>query len=218
MFRGDHPDLRRVFHRAGSVVRTGSEQLLLALCAEPVGAILARHGATERSVAEAILAAAPMGAGAAADRETLAVLGIDVDALLDSAALDRPPAGEPMLPFGGATARRRCARLRIGLDAQAAYEASLRLALARHEREHRPEHLALTLVALDPGVAWVLGHANVDATALLADLAAEYPVTRWRPGRRSLYRDLIRRYEHTTGRAVTSWDGFTRTALVGVPA
>ena len=44
----------------------------------------------------------------------------------------------------------------LGLDAQAVYEASLRLALARREREHRPEHLALALVTLDPGAAWVL--------------------------------------------------------------
>jgi hypothetical protein len=218
MFRGDHPDLRRVLGRARSVVRTGSEHLLLALCAEPLGEILARHGVTERSVAEAVLQAAPMGAGAAADRETLAVLGVDVDALLNLAVLDRPPAREPLLPFGGAKARRRCARLGIGLDAQAAYEASLRLALARRDREHRPQHLALTLVALDPGVAWVLDHVNVDAAALLADLAAEHPATRWRPGRRSMYRDLVRRYENTTGRSVTPRDRAAWTALLGVSA
>jgi hypothetical protein len=81
--------------------------------------------------------------------------------------------------------RRRlyCARLTppLGLDAQAAYAAGLRLALARREREHRPEHLALALIALDSGVAWVLKTANVDRKALLADLAATFPPPRRNP-------------------------------------
>jgi hypothetical protein len=114
--------------------------------------------------------------------------------------------------------RRRpyCARLTppLGLDAQAAYAAALRLALARREREHRPEHLALALIALDPGVAWVLKTANVDRKAVLADLAATFPPPRHNPlltAERRLalparHRDLVRRYQRTTGRAVTSAD------------
>ena len=90
------------------------------------------------------------------------------------AGVPGPPAdaGTGVFPLGAARARRRCARLRppIGLDAQAVYAASLRLALARWERHHRPEHLALTLVALDPGAHWVLHAAGVDTAVLLGDL------------------------------------------------
>ncbi|GAA5180048.1 Clp protease N-terminal domain-containing protein [Rugosimonospora acidiphila] len=227
MFRGDHPDLRRVVHSAMVTARdfghprTGSEHVLLALTAAggAVAAVLGRHGATEAVVQEAVRHAAPLGAGAAADRESLVPLGIDVDGFfsrLRPATLDRPTKPEPLLPFGAAKARRRCARLNppLGLDVQATYEASLRLALARRDREHRPEHLALSLVALDPGAAWVLSGAGADTRALLADLAIAYPPPRRnlllraerRVGQRSRRRDLIRRYERTTGRTVTSAD------------
>lgn len=178
-------------------VRVGSEHLLLALTAlgsgvagsgaglaggsvgaaradgglgETVSAVLARHGVTAVAVLEAVRQAAPRGAGACADRDLLAPLGIDVDGVLAGmgpSVLDRVTGGEPMLPLGAARVRRRCARLvpPLGLDAQAAYEASLRLALARRDREHRPEHLALCLVALDPGVAWVLRAVHVENRA-----------------------------------------------------
>ncbi|MHB1592838.1 MAG: hypothetical protein ACYCO9_00170 [Streptosporangiaceae bacterium] len=63
----------------------------------------------------------------------------------------------------------------LGTDAQASYQASLRLALARHEHQHRSEHLALTLVSIDPGVDWLLTHIGIDARELLADLAAVFP-------------------------------------------
>jgi ATP-dependent Clp protease ATP-binding subunit ClpA len=225
MFRGDHPDLRHVVHQAVATAhelghpRTGSEHVLLALSAAggAVTAALGRHGATEAAVQEAVRQAAPLGAGAAADREALAPLGIDVDRFfsrLGPAVLDRPTTHEPLLPFGAAEARRRCARMEppLGLDARAAYEASLRLALARRDREHRPEHLALSLVALDPGAAWVLSAAGTDTPALLADLANAFPPpmrnmllrAERRIGRRSRHQDLVRRYQRTTGRTVTS--------------
>lgn len=227
MFRGDHPDLHRVMHQAVGVarelghLRTGSEHLLLALSAAggAVAAVLGRHGATEAVVRAAVRRAAPLGAGAAADREALAPLGIDMDRLfsrLGPTALDRPTAPEPLLPVGAARARRRCARTKppLGLDAQAAYEASLRLALARRDRQHRPEHLALSLVGLDPGAAWVLGALGAEAPVLLADLADAFPPPRRnvllraerRIGRRLRHHDLVRRYQRTTGRAVTSAD------------
>ncbi|OKI37592.1 Clp protease N-terminal domain-containing protein [Saccharothrix sp. CB00851] len=182
-----------------------------------VAAVLARHGATPAAIRDAAHLAAPLGAGGAVDQAVLAPLGVDLDRLLGGTpALDRRAGREPLLPFGAAKARRRCARLTppLGLDAQAAYEASLRLALARREREHRPEHLALALIALDPGVAWVLKTAGVDREALLADLAATFPPPRRNPlltldrgiGHRVRHRDLVRRYERTTGRAVTSTD------------
>ncbi|WP_308257156.1 Clp protease N-terminal domain-containing protein [Saccharothrix luteola] len=182
-----------------------------------VAAALLRHGATPSAIRHAAHLAAPLGAGGAADRAVLAPLGVDLDQLLGGTpALDRPPGREPLLPLGAAKARRRCADLTppLGLDAQAAYSASLRLALARREREHRPEHLALALTALDPGVAWVLKTAGVDREALLADLAATFPPPRRNPlltverrlGHRVRHRDLVRRYQRTTGRAVTSAD------------
>jgi hypothetical protein len=222
MFRGDHPDLGRALGRALATARdlghprTGSEHLLLALTATgAVSATLAHHGATEAAILAAVRQAAPLGAGAAADRDTLAPLGFDgFLSRLSPTTLDRPTRREPLLPFGGAKARRRCARLSppLGLDAQAAYEASLRLALARRDRDHRPEHLALCLVALDPGAAWVLNAAGVDTAALLAGLAGTFPPPRRnlllraerRIGRRSRRHDLVRRYQRTTGRTVTS--------------
>ncbi|MFI7430782.1 Clp protease N-terminal domain-containing protein [Micromonospora sp. NPDC049836] len=225
MFQGAHPDLHRVVGHASALARrlghhrVGSEHLLLALSAAggPVGAVLSRLGATEPAVREVVCRAAPLGAGAAADRDTLAPLGVDVDrllSLLGPAGLDRPTAAEPLLPLGAARARRRCARMSppLGLDAQAAYEASLRLALARRDRGHRPEHLALTLVALDPGARWVLPAAGVDPAALLAELAHAFPPPKRNPllraerwiGRRSRHYDLVLRYERTTGRTVTS--------------
>ena len=234
MFRGDHPDLARAIGRAlapGLDVghpRTGSEHLLAALAAAaPAGAtvadVLHRRGATPAAIRDAAHLAAPLGAGGAADRAVPAPLGVDLDRLLgrDGApALDRPAGREPLLPFGAAKARRRCARLDppLGLDAQASCSASLRLALARRDREHRPEHLALALIALDPGVAWVLKTARVDRAALLADVAAAFPPPRRNPlsaaerrlghrvRHRVRHRDLVRRYQRTTGRAVTSTD------------
>ncbi|MFI6510607.1 Clp protease N-terminal domain-containing protein [Streptosporangium sp. NPDC050855] len=222
--------------------RTGSEHLLLALTEDVdesgveggidvvtgiddgvdgdrgrVAAVLAGYGVTPEAVREAVREVAPAGAGAAADRDTLAVLGIDLDRLLGpsgTGTLDRPPVREPLFPLGAAGARRRCARTRppLGLDAQAAYEASLRLALARREREHRPEHLAMALVALDPGAARVLATTGTDARALLDALAAAFPPPRRalplrverRLGRGVRLRDIARRYRHTTGRAVVA--------------
>ncbi|AVT31081.1 peptidase [Plantactinospora sp. BC1] len=235
MFRGDHPDLRRTVAHALAVARdlghprTGSEHLLLALTATGgvVGTILGRHGGTEPTIREAVRRAAPLGAGAAADRDTLAPLGIDVTQILSRltpAVLDRPTAPEPLLPLGAVAARRRCARTNppLGLDAQAAYEASLRLALARRDREHRHEHLALVLVALDPGAAWVLNTAGVRTPALLAELADTFPPPPRNPllraerriGQRSRGHDLVRRYQRTTGRTVTS-GGAVATLITG---
>ncbi|MDT3445161.1 Clp protease N-terminal domain-containing protein [Pseudofrankia sp. BMG5.37] len=227
MFSGDHPELSRAVGRAMALARglgharVGSEHLLLALATGDgaVSAVLVRHGTSAAVLREAVLVAAPAGAGVAVDRDTLATLGVDVDGLLRLAgtgvrSLDRPPLREPLLPLGAAAARRRCARMSppLGLDAQAAYEASLRLALARRERAHRPEHLALALGALDPGAAWVLASAGIDRHALVADLAATFPPPRRNAlfraerqlGRRTRGHDLIRRYERTTGRTATA--------------
>lgn len=225
MFRGDHPDLLRTVRRAMSMARdlghprAGSEHLLLALSAEggAVSVVLGRHGADEAAVRQAVRRVGPRGAGAAADREILAALGLDAHRLLSTvrpAVLDRPTTREPLLPVGVARARQRSAGLSppLGLDAQAAYEASLRLALARRDREHRPDHLALTLVALDPAAAWILSAARVDVPVLLDDLANAFPPpnrhlllrAERKIGQRSRSRGLVRRYQRTTGRTATS--------------
>ncbi len=207
MFQGDDPAVGRVFRRAGELARefghprVGSEHLLLALTEGP----LSELEGVERIVRQA----APDGAGAAADREALAALGVDLGTL-PGALADRPPAKEPVFPLGAGKARRRCAGAAppIGLDVQAAYAASLRLALARRERRHRVEHVALALVALDPGADWVMRAVGADRRELLAHLATAYPPPRRnrllqaerRVGCRSRCRDIVRRYQHTTGR------------------
>lgn len=205
MFRSD-PALARVIDGAMALARSlghprvGSEHLLLMLLPE------------HRDVlADAVREAGPRGAGAAADRSLLEPLGLAH--LVDLTDLDRPPTREPLFPLGGAAARRRCAALNppLGLDAQAAYEASLRLALARRDRVHRPEHLVLALLALDPGVSWVLTQAGISRDALLTERAAAFPPPRRNPllrlerriGRRVRHNDIIRRYQHTTGRVVS---------------
>ncbi|MBE8519729.1 peptidase [Amycolatopsis sp. H6(2020)] len=207
MFKGDHPAVGQAFRRAGELARefgharVGSEHLLLALTEGP----LAGLAGIERVVRQA----APDGAGVAADREALAVLGIDLGPLPAELA-DRPPVKEPLLPLGAARVRRRCARAKppIGLDLQATYAASLRLALARREREHRIEHVVLALVALDPGADWAVRTAGADSRELLGRLASAYPPPRRnrllqaerRMGRRARCRDIVRDYQRTTGR------------------
>lgn len=225
MFRGDHPELSRALGSGLAAARelgqprAGSEHLLLglSLASRRVSAVLAGHGATAGVIGAAVREAGPLGAGAAADRDALAPLGIDLAHILarvSPAVLDRVTSREPILPLGAARARRRCARLRppLGLDAQAAYAASLRLALARKEREHRAEHLALALAALDPGVCWLLRVSGVPRSALLAGLAATFPppergrllAADRRLGLRHRRNELIRRYQRSTGRPVTS--------------
>ncbi|MGC7096413.1 Clp protease N-terminal domain-containing protein [Amycolatopsis lurida] len=226
MFGGDHPELGRTMTRASAVARAlehrrvGSEHVLLALTTGTFGSLLARHGATETAIRDAVCRAAPAGASAAADREDLAVLGVDLDRLLDgeTAVLDRRTAREPLFPLGAAKAHRRCASAKppIGLDTQAVYAASLRLALARRERDHRVEHLALTLLTLDPGAAWTLTAADVDRAALLTAMVMAFPPPRRNPvlradrriGLRARHRDIVRRYQRTTGRSVTAADAF----------
>lgn len=112
MFRGDSAELREVLRRAlGSArdlgqPRAGSEHLLLALAQDgPSAGILARHGATPVTIRNAVAAASPAGAGAAADAALLAVLGLGLDGLgldglVSAAPLDRPAGPEPVFPLG----------------------------------------------------------------------------------------------------------------------
>jgi|HubBroStandDraft_2_1064218.scaffolds.fasta_scaffold30696_3 hypothetical protein len=224
MFGGADAELSRIMAYASRSARelghprVGSEHLLLglALSRGAVAGILTWHGATSSAIRGATCAAAPAGAGAAADRGILAVLGIDLDPVLDQsgpAVLDRPVGPVPVFPLGASRARARCARMSppLGADAQAAWEAALRLALARHERRHGSEHLALALVTLDPGASWVLTETGADRKAVLASLIAAFPRPAGHPllrtarrlGHRSRHRDIVRRYQRLTGRIAT---------------
>ncbi|HEY3843107.1 MAG TPA: Clp protease N-terminal domain-containing protein [Acidimicrobiales bacterium] len=222
MFRGDDVALTQVMQRAIGTARdlghprVGSEHLLLALVDPrgPLVDVFSTHGVTEQTVRNIVIAAAPAGAGAAADSEALNPLGISVEGLLDSfgvAVLDRAPVKEPWFPIGARRARKRCASgvPPIGLDAQAAYEASLRLAIARRERKHQPQHLALALVALDPGVSWMLTGMRTDRGQLLSDLVDAFAPPRSRlaqfGGAQRRSRDrIVRRYQRTSGRIAVS--------------
>jgi hypothetical protein len=232
MFHGDDPALRGLLGRALGTARelghprVGSEHLLLALtdCGGQVATVLAWHGATQPALTAAARQVGEDGAGAASDRELLTAIGIDTGMPLWGAALTSTRPVRRLLPappFGVAAAHRRAQQTSppFGRDAEAIYEASLRLALARRDRAHRPEHLALALVAVDPGAGWVLDQVGVARTALLADLAASFPL----PRRNALLRvdrrlggprrrdALLRRYERATGRVSVA-----RGALAGL--
>lgn len=218
---GDDPSLGPVLRRAVESARrlghprVGVEHLLIGLTGgdDALAAVLARHGATRQVLEGAAALAGPLGAGAAADRESLALIGVDLDGLLPTGelrSLDRLVGRQPLFPLGSSSSRRHSARWDppLGLDAQGAYVASLRLALARRERHHRPEHLVMILVSLDPGVDWVLAQLGTDRRGLLQDLERMFPPPQHnsavRAGRSLLrsprQRILVRRYQRTTGR------------------
>jgi hypothetical protein len=226
MFRGDSPSLHQVLRRALAVSRdaghrrAGSEHLLIALTMQRgvLTDVLDAHGAATAAVHAMVRELPAGGAAASADGELLAGLGIDIHGLLEADAdadvdaatvLDQPPLREPLFPLGARANRRRHMRATpaFGLDAQAAYEASLRLALARRERDHRPEHLALTLLSIDPGICWLLAAARVDQRALIAHLSRVFPppqrnrllsVER-RLGRSTRQRTIVHWHQRTTG-------------------
>jgi hypothetical protein len=202
MFRGDTVELGRTLRRATTAARWGgrdrvrSEHLLIALAAGrgPVAEVLVACGVTTAALRPVLRDLPAAGAGAVADRELLGTLGIDIGELLTVDPGDVPP--------------RRASR--FGPDAAAAYAASLRLALARRERAHRPEHLALVLVTLDAGVRTVLARAGVDPDRVLRRVAAAFPPPPVNPVLRCerrlagdhRRRAIVRRYQRTTGRVV----------------
>jgi hypothetical protein len=209
MFRGDTAELKTTMCAAAQAAkRLGhkeprSEHLLLALCEGRTEAarVLRDSGVTAAKVENAI-GAVP--AAIEADRALLAAVGVDLDELLAEAgpgALAPRSGKPPLLPLGG---RRR----QWGsADFRAAYEASLRLALARMEREHRPEHLLLALLEFDRGCAWLLDRCGAGRPALRTRAKEKFPPphrnafiraarsTTWK--RR--YKAIVRRYENTAG-------------------
>lgn len=222
MFEGDTAALTSVLDRAAASarrlghLRVGVEHLLIGLAEadDPVAELLTRHGATRWALEDAAIFAAPLGAGAAADRQCLGALGIDVAGLDDIGAarwMDRRVGRLPIFPLDARRSHQVCAQMNppLGLDVQAAYEASLRLALARRDDRHRPEHLAMALVSLDSGVDWVLTRLGADRGCLLQDLEHTFPAPRHpllHPAdvsvlRSTRQRDIVRRYQRTTGRS-----------------
>ena len=144
--------------------------------------------------------------------DLLMVHGVDVARLRQVVRETGPDAGG------------RDARAPFSLEAKAAYEASLRLALARRERAHGPEHLTLTLISLDPDVDRALSAIGADHLVVWDALADAYPPPRrnsllrlergyWR---RSRSRDLVHRYKRATGRMAVRPTMLT--ALIATPA
>jgi ATP-dependent Clp protease ATP-binding subunit ClpA len=209
MFQGDTAQLWATLVRARKTARrlghptARAEHLLLALCDDidllsdlkgPVEAIITRPGVTPAAIE--------------ADRALLASVGVDLDELLAGAGVEalEPRSGRPpLLPLGGKKARHRWGP--VGSDFRAAYEASLRLALARMERSHRPEHLLTALLAFDRGCAWLLEECGVDRRLLATSVHHRFPPPRRNAFLRAArsttwkrrYRDITKRYENTSG-------------------
>lgn len=94
-----------------------------------------------------------------------------------------PARGRHLFPLGVRRAERRCAAIQhpIGHDAQALYEASLRYALARRDRQHDVHHLLLAMLEVDRGVAWMLDEQGVDRTLLRSAIEKAFPLRRASP-------------------------------------
>ncbi len=196
MFKGDTVELsdtlkdacsqgRRLGHR-----RVGSEHVLLALSNADgtVGRILREAGVTPEAVLSVIGRARVGPAVVEADRAALRSIRLDDHALREDAIEQfgpevfdpRPRGRRPLLPLGARRAERLCAAMRppIGHDAQALYEASLRLALARRDRGHDLHHLLLAMLWVDRGVSWLIGELGVDRASLRSAVDTAFPLRR----------------------------------------
>ncbi|MGW4779402.1 Clp protease N-terminal domain-containing protein [Streptomyces filamentosus] len=158
----------------GGTGSVGAEHLLLALLDREdtrAAAVLGRLCPAERRPAlVAALADARRRAGLSrADSEALADLGIDVDAIV---ARVEETHGTGALSGGrGSSGRRPFSR-----EAKTVLEKSLRMALARKDREIGDEHLLLALTAAGGVVAEALADHGVTHTAVEAALAAPAPL------------------------------------------
>lgn len=212
MFRGDTAQLVLMMCDAAvAAQRLGhpeprGEHLLLALCESrtEAGGFLREHRVGAAMVERVITQPGVAPAAIEADRALLESVGVDLDGLLASAgamALAPRSGKRPLLPLGGKREWRGSA------DFRAAYEASLRLALARMEREHRPEHLLVALLELDRGCAWLLSQVGVDRLRLERAAQLRFPppyrnvlIRAARSGTwNRRYRAIVRRYENTSG-------------------
>lgn len=156
---------------AGSV---GAEHLLLALLDREdtrAAAVLGRLCPAERRPAlVAALADARRRAGLSrADSEALADLGIDVDAIV---ARVEETHGTGALSGG----RRFSGRRPFSREAKTVLEKSLRMALARKDREIGDEHLLLALTTAGGVVAETLADHGVTHSTVEAALTAPAPL------------------------------------------
>ena len=189
----DHmsPDARAVAIRAYEhAIRLGhpylgGEHFLLALAAadQPAGAVLRGHGVTPERVEQEIVRLAGAGLFADLDRDALAALGIDVDAVrtrieasfgpgaLTRAghAAHRRPRLRRLNPRRRSGAERDGVFLPHGPGVELSRRNACREAQARPASQIGVEHLALGLLALDEGpVPPLLSALGVPASALRA--------------------------------------------------
>jgi hypothetical protein len=212
MFRGDTGQLKTTMCAAVKAAkRLGhteprTEHLVLALCEgqTEAAALLRRHNVQPATVEAIITRPDVAPAAIEADRALLASVGVDLDGLLaetGSAALAPRSGPAPLLPLGGKRFQKGAA------DYRAAYEASLRLALARMDLDHRPEHLLLALLEFDRGCAWLLDRCGADRTELYTAANNAFPPPRRNAFIRAArsgtwkrrYQAIVRRYENTAG-------------------
>jgi ATP-dependent Clp protease ATP-binding subunit ClpA len=169
----------------------GSEHFLLALASadQPAGAVLREHGVTPERVEEEIVRLAGAGLFGDLDRDALAAIGIDVDAV--HARIEASLGPEALTQAGQAVHRgprlpRLNPRRRSGAERDGVFlphapgvEQSLqnarREAQARHDTQIGVEHLALGLLAASerpvPGILSALG---VSAPVLRAAILDRY--------------------------------------------
>ncbi|MEU5217553.1 Clp protease N-terminal domain-containing protein [Streptomyces sp. NPDC020807] len=156
----------------GGAPAVGEEHLLLALLdregTPAASAIRALCPPERRGSLLAGLAEARRRAGLSrADAEALASLGIDVGAIVERVEETHGV---------GALAGRRSGSPRFSREAKTVLEKSLRVALARKDREIGDEHLLLALTTTGGVVAEVLADHGVTFTAVEAAVAPAAPV------------------------------------------
>ena len=149
--------------------RIGTEHLLLGLLDQdtPSAAVLARHGLTRRSVADAV---STYIGGDELDAGALSAVGIDLDAVRTSVeatfgpgALDRP----------GRCSGGRQGHIPFTPRAKKVIELSLREALALKSKDIRDGHIALGLIRDGEGLAMkLIADRGIDTSALRRDLTA----------------------------------------------
>lgn len=178
--------VRRLGHR-----HFGGEHFLLALAsaAQPVGAILREYGVTPERVEQEIVRRAGAGPASALladlDRETLAVVGIDLGAVrariegsFDQQAIawaDHAVHGSPGSWQPGAGAERDGYFVPHSAGGIGSVQNARREAAARQCSQVGVEHLALGVLAVDDEpVPSILAALNVSASALRASILDRY--------------------------------------------
>lgn len=169
----------------------GGEHFLLALASsgEPAGAVLREHGVTPERVEEQVVRLAGDSLFGDLDRDALAAIGVNVDAVrasieasLGPAALTRAaqaahrgPRLPRLNPRPVSGAERDGVFLPHAPDIQQALRNATREAQARHRTQISTEHLALGLLAVTKGpVPLILSALGLSAPALHAAILDRY--------------------------------------------